>query len=938
MKNILLLFLFLIPAFLFAQYPAGTNKSRLGYQTTGDGLIWRGVAADTAIKPRTTANAYFQLDTVNRVLRRYIATQGSWQVVAVTPNLTPYALKTYVDSLYATDHDRDSTNELQTLTFASPLLGISDGNNVDLSPILSGYVTGSGTANYLPKWSAITNLTNSNLFDNNIYVGILNSKPFALGQWATAGRPTGVTGYTGYNTTLGVTEQYNGSTYDQFAMLSKTQTFTGVNNFNNDIYYNNTLKQTTTTAYSLNYLNYAAQSTNHGVFLSFGANGIPTDNMYGMSFGGKATGTDIPAFLLVGSNSHKNNVLALVNYGSSPQNYDFTLQNKTGDWNGSGDYHLVIKQGGAINIGHKDSPTFDVNLKKSKANAHLAYFAQNTSSTGNTSYQLQNNLGYSGGIGKWGSASTAYKTIAANNTYLYNSTEAGNLVLLNDYASGNINFATGGGSTAQMTLASTGNLLLGTTTDVSRRLHVSGEARITDLTTDPPTRIVGADADGDLGAMAVSGGLSISSGTLSSTWLKPQLEAGSVTINAATNADLFINNLDSVKFGKTLIRSSNNGLLILNPDVGASGISAFGGGYHTVINGTLSGSDGGTGNIAIGGTITANTTGSIFGMSIGYASNILSAAYGLGVGYNADVTADNAAAFGRNALADEVGEMSLGSSIYSKINLWTNSGDIYAKGDIIAEDSVKVTTRPSMPSATDIAVYDGSGWLGYRTLSSLADGNGIYTGSGTLSSHTTRAAIPSTGNLLFTQKYNSNADSAYIQVINDLDGNREVRLGLTDTMSTGSATLALRQDADNEVMAWDLRSSDGSGATRLTGDGGNISATVDEGFEVQISGMVRAKREAYAEITSTSSPQTFSNTYSDNFVNQGGTQASFTFLFPASPEDGQILSITWGNAISVVTLDGNGNTIEGTAVTTATAGTRRQFKYYASAAKWFKIY
>ena len=197
MKNILLLFLFLIPVFLFAQYPTQGNKSRLGYQTTGDGLIWRGVAADTAIKPRTTANAYFQLDTVNRVLRRYIATQGSWQVVAVTPNLTPYALKAYVDSLYATDHDRDSTNELQTLTFASPLLGISDGNNVDLSPILTGYVTGSGTNNRVPKWSALTNLTDSNIQDSGTAVSILNSKPFALGQWTTAGRPSGTSGYMG---------------------------------------------------------------------------------------------------------------------------------------------------------------------------------------------------------------------------------------------------------------------------------------------------------------------------------------------------------------------------------------------------------------------------------------------------------------------------------------------------------------------------------------------------------------------------------------------------------------------------------------------------------------------------------------------------------------------------------------------------------------------
>lgn len=81
MKNIILLFLFLIPAFLFAQYPTTGNKSRLGWQTTGDGLIWRGVAADTVNKPNNTKYAYFQLDTVSGILRRYIATRGKWQTV-----------------------------------------------------------------------------------------------------------------------------------------------------------------------------------------------------------------------------------------------------------------------------------------------------------------------------------------------------------------------------------------------------------------------------------------------------------------------------------------------------------------------------------------------------------------------------------------------------------------------------------------------------------------------------------------------------------------------------------------------------------------------------------------------------------------------------------------------------------------------------------------
>jgi hypothetical protein len=52
---------------------------------------------------------------------------------------------------------------------------------------------------------------------------------------------------------------------------------------------------------------------------------------------------------------------------------------------------------------------------------------------------------------------------------------------------------------------------------IARTLHVTGEARITDLTTDTPTVIVGADTDGDLGTVTLGTGLSLSGGTLAAT-------------------------------------------------------------------------------------------------------------------------------------------------------------------------------------------------------------------------------------------------------------------------------------------------------------------------------------------------------------------------------------------------------------------------------------
>jgi hypothetical protein len=74
MKQLLSLFLFLLPCLAWAQYPSnGNQKITLGEQTTADGLIYRGVAADTTLTVKSDTAAYFVLDTVNINLYTYKA-------------------------------------------------------------------------------------------------------------------------------------------------------------------------------------------------------------------------------------------------------------------------------------------------------------------------------------------------------------------------------------------------------------------------------------------------------------------------------------------------------------------------------------------------------------------------------------------------------------------------------------------------------------------------------------------------------------------------------------------------------------------------------------------------------------------------------------------------------------------------------------------------
>ena len=106
----------------------------------------------------------------------------------------------------------------------------------------------------------------------------------------------------------------------------------------------------------------------------------------------------------------------------------------------------------------------------------------NTTSGSNANPILNITSDVASGIFQFGKQSTltnVYKTIAAKDGFIYNSTTGGDISLLNDFATGKIKFAAGGVSTPQMTLFSTGNLGINTTTDAGYKLDVNGTARVT---------------------------------------------------------------------------------------------------------------------------------------------------------------------------------------------------------------------------------------------------------------------------------------------------------------------------------------------------------------------------------------------------------------------------------------------------------------------------
>ena len=111
---------------LFAQYPNTGNKQRLGYQTTGDGLTWRGSISDTAaIQPINNQNAWVILDTVNLKIYSFDFTSNVWNLVGGGGSFTQP-----VDSLFF--NVNVATNNVDTAKMrwdsdlATVVLGLND--------------------------------------------------------------------------------------------------------------------------------------------------------------------------------------------------------------------------------------------------------------------------------------------------------------------------------------------------------------------------------------------------------------------------------------------------------------------------------------------------------------------------------------------------------------------------------------------------------------------------------------------------------------------------------------------------------------------------------------------------------------------------------------------------------------------------------------------
>jgi hypothetical protein len=110
---------------LFAQFPNTGNKQRLGFQTTADGLTWRGSLSDTAsIQPINNQNAWVILDTINLKFYTFDFTSNVWSLVGGAAFTQP------VDSLFfnvnVPTNNVDTAKMRWDSDLATVVLGLND--------------------------------------------------------------------------------------------------------------------------------------------------------------------------------------------------------------------------------------------------------------------------------------------------------------------------------------------------------------------------------------------------------------------------------------------------------------------------------------------------------------------------------------------------------------------------------------------------------------------------------------------------------------------------------------------------------------------------------------------------------------------------------------------------------------------------------------------
>lgn len=344
---------------------------------------------------------------------------------------------------------------IDSIAYASDTLYIYTPAETFKAEIISGGVTGSGTTNTVAKFTGATAIGNSLITDDGTNVAVGGTSAFQLPNGTTAQRPvTPSSGMARYNTSNGQYEGYGVSAWLQksfpIGAASQTIRHDGTNWVSNGLLTNDN------TTVSIN------PTSNTAAFV-INRSGIPV-----LSFSTITGGGVTSQLMLEGNGISANRGLAVRNYANSS-----TAGPQIQFFRGRGTYAVPA----AISL-NDEIGAFRF---RPLINASTMEFATANSQFGAVV------------------TDTSYNKFSST-YFMSQSTSWTNKPQFIAHHTGNVGIGDFG--------------LINALTAPQRTLHVNGEVRITDLTTDPPTKIIGADADGDLSALTLGEGVTIDAGVL----------------------------------------------------------------------------------------------------------------------------------------------------------------------------------------------------------------------------------------------------------------------------------------------------------------------------------------------------------------------------------------------------------------------------------------
>lgn len=377
----------------------------------------------------------------------------------------------------------------------------------DVSSIAGGggTVTGTGTTNTLPKWTSSTALGNSLITDDGTDVAVGGTASFRLPNGTTAQRPgSPLEGMTRYNKSNGVLEYYGASAWQVSTHGSGTSgrvaAFNGTYSLT-DAIYSNTIATDHNTPASASLV-----QVSHGT-----SNAPAAYTQSSLAVLGPTRGWQL----------YFSNTSGWVRQWQSGYAAWRQVWMDSNDGAGSGLDADILDGLNSTSFMRSDVYGNTFNVASPAVSQVISAITSSPKANLTPGVHIGNTVGERGfqfaydGVnseqlyfrGRWASSYTNWYRLATG------------------YAvAGNIPFWGANFGSAGDTLTNSSNLFweiansrLGIGTTTPARSLDAGEVRIRDLTTDAPTRIVGADADGDLGAITVGTGLSLSGGTLSAT-------------------------------------------------------------------------------------------------------------------------------------------------------------------------------------------------------------------------------------------------------------------------------------------------------------------------------------------------------------------------------------------------------------------------------------